>query len=145
MNARVPFLDVRGRRCIVVAVAAVVALALPAAAAAPAAQGLAAWTVAIPQPGALDITTPRSDGQMVVAAAGALSLLRGPALTPFARGDGGYATSAGEPYIAPSPTAAASAAPAARSPRTTSSPSSPATTRRSSASAPTAGRRRSQP
>lgn len=100
VNARVPFLDVRGRRCIVVAVAAVVALALPAGAAAPPAQGLAAWSVAIPQPGALDITTPRSDGQMVVAAAGALSLLRGATLTPFARGEGGYTTSAGEPYIA---------------------------------------------
>jgi hypothetical protein len=90
---------VLGRRRIIVAIAAVAALALPAATA-PAAAALAAWTVAFPQQDALDITTTRSDGQMVVAAAGALSLLRGATVTPFARGDGGYATSAGEPYIA---------------------------------------------
>jgi hypothetical protein len=90
---------VLGRRRIVLAVAVVLALALPTAGA-PAAHALATWTVSIPQQGALDITTPRSDGQMVVAAAGALSLLRGTTLTPFARGEGGYATSAGEPYIA---------------------------------------------
>ena len=54
-----------GRRRIIAAIAAIAALALPAATA-PDAAALAAWTVAIPQQGALDITTPRSDGQMVV-------------------------------------------------------------------------------
>ena len=37
---------------------------------------------------------------MVVAAAGTLSLLQGTTLSPFARGPGGYTSSAGEPYIA---------------------------------------------
>jgi hypothetical protein len=62
---------------------------------------IATWVIAIPQQGALDITGPRTDGQRVVAAAGTLALLRGvSALTPFARGDGGYQSTAGEPYIA---------------------------------------------
>ena len=54
-----------GRRRIIVAIAAIAALALPAATD-PGAAALAAWTVAIPQQGALFIATPRSDGQMVV-------------------------------------------------------------------------------
>ena len=87
-----------GRRQI--ALAALAAAALSVATAAPAAHALATWSVAIPQPGALDVTTPRSDGRMVVAAAGTLSLLQGTTLSPFARGPGGYASSAGEPYIA---------------------------------------------
>jgi hypothetical protein len=91
---------VPGRRQTALAALAVAALTVATAGAAPAAHALATWTVAIPQPGALDVTTPRSDGRMVVAAAGTLSLLQGTTLSPFARGPGGYTSSAGEPYIA---------------------------------------------
>jgi len=80
---------VPGRRQI--ALAALAAAALSVATAAPAAHALATWSVAIPQPGALDVTTPRSDGRMVVAAAGTLSLLQGTTLSPFARGPGAKA------------------------------------------------------
>ena len=55
-----------GRRRTTLAVAVAAALALTTTA--PAAHALASWTVAIPQPGALDATTPRSDGQVVIAA-----------------------------------------------------------------------------
>jgi hypothetical protein len=79
--------------------AAVVAL-LALAAAAPPASALATWIVAVPAPGAVDLTPPRADGRIVVSAGGTLSLLRGSALAPFARGPGGYASGAGEPYIA---------------------------------------------
>jgi hypothetical protein len=82
-----------------VALAAAVAL-LGLAASAPPAGALATWTVAVPVPGVVDLTPPRADGRIVVAAAGTLSLLRGSALAPFARGPGGYSSGAGEPYIA---------------------------------------------
>ncbi|HWC40027.1 MAG TPA: hypothetical protein VG476_15930, partial [Acidimicrobiales bacterium] len=60
----------------------------------------------------MDVTGPRSDGQMVVAAMGRLSLLsQGRSLSPFARGSDGYATAPGpEPYIALVPTAAVTGA-----------------------------------
>ena len=89
-----------GRRQTALAALAAAALTVATAGAAPVAHALATWTVAIPQPGALDVTTARRDGRMVVAAAGTLSLLQGTTLSPFARGPGGYASSAGEPYIA---------------------------------------------
>jgi hypothetical protein len=52
--------------------------------------------------GVVDLAGPRGDGSFVVAAAGRLFILsRAGALTPFARGRGGYATPLGpEPYIA---------------------------------------------
>ena len=55
--------------------------------------------------GVIDLTGPRRDGRLTVAAAGRLFLLRpGGAPTAFARGPGGYRASAGdEPYIALSP------------------------------------------
>jgi hypothetical protein len=83
------------------AVATIAALLLAAAVAPPAAaKPRATWTVEVPLPGALDVTAPRTDGQTVVAAAGTLSLLRATTLTDFARDDGGYSTTTGEPYIA---------------------------------------------
>ena len=88
------------RRRTTAAATVIVALALLALGGAPSAGALATWTVAIPRPGALDLTTPRSDGSLVAAAAGKLWLLQGTQLTPFARGEGGYATAGGEPYIA---------------------------------------------
>lgn len=53
----------------------------------------------------VDITTPRADGRLVLAANGRLALLRpGARPTAFARGTGGYATARRpEPYIARSP------------------------------------------
>jgi hypothetical protein len=58
---------------------------------------IATWTIAVPQPGAVDVTASRTDGQHVVAAAGRLGLLRGLGpVTPFS----GYTSGAGEPYIA---------------------------------------------
>ncbi len=53
-------------------------------------------------PAVLDLTAPRHDGRVVVAAAGRLLLLGpGGATRAFARGRGGYATARGpEPYIA---------------------------------------------
>ena len=50
----------------------------------------------------VDVAGPRGDGSFVVAAAGRLFILsRAGALTPFARGPGGYATALGpEPYLA---------------------------------------------
>jgi hypothetical protein len=87
---------VRRRILLALAVAGLLAAAArPADAAAAAAQ----WTPVIAQQGALDLTPPRTDGRLVAAANGTLSLLRGTTLTPFARGPGGYASSAGEPYI----------------------------------------------
>jgi hypothetical protein len=52
--------------------------------------------------GVVDVAGPRGDGSFVVAAAGRLFILsRAGALTPFARGPGGYATALGpEPYLA---------------------------------------------
>jgi hypothetical protein len=53
-------------------------------------------------PGVVDLTGPRDDGRLTVAAAGRLFLLSTSGqLVPFARGSGGYATAVGpEPYIA---------------------------------------------
>jgi hypothetical protein len=51
--------------------------------------------------GVFDVSGPRSDGRLVVAAREGLFLLgRNGSLTPFARGAGGYAPPAGEAYIA---------------------------------------------
>lgn len=73
--------------------------------AAPDAAAVVHWRpfVHVKQP--VDITAPRSDGRLVVAANGRLSLLRpGTHATRFARGAGGYKTAVGpEPYIALSP------------------------------------------
>jgi hypothetical protein len=88
------------RRRILVALGAAALAAGATADATAHAAALAQWTPLIPQPGALDLTPPRSDGQLVAAANGTLSLLRGATLTPFARGPGGYGSSTGEPYIA---------------------------------------------
>lgn len=94
------------------ALLAVAVLALAGAQSAAAAS--ARWKPALAVPGVVDVTSERADGQLVVAAGGRLSLVRGlslipfergpaPALTPFARGTGGYSTATGEPYIAVSP------------------------------------------
>lgn len=60
------------------------------------------WQPALHVKGVVDITGPRRDGRLVVAADGRLALLRpGARPTPFARGNGGYSTKPGpEPYIA---------------------------------------------
>lgn len=52
-------------------------------------------------PGVVDLAGPRGDGSFTVAAAGRLFILStSGALTPFARGPGGYSTAmGGEPYI----------------------------------------------
>ncbi len=60
----------------------------------------AAWTEFRHLHGVVDLAGPRGDGSFLVAAFGRLVLLRGGALTPFARGAGGYQTSTGtEPYL----------------------------------------------
>jgi hypothetical protein len=53
----------------------------------------------------VDVTAPRADGRLTLAADGHLFLLAPPAgLTPFARGRGGYSTALGlEPYITATP------------------------------------------
>ncbi|HEV3292362.1 MAG TPA: hypothetical protein VG123_25605, partial [Streptosporangiaceae bacterium] len=53
-------------------------------------------------PGVVDLTGPRGDGQLTIAAAGRLFLLGTSGQpVPFARGSGGYSTAVGpEPYIA---------------------------------------------
>jgi hypothetical protein len=69
------------------------------------AQSLAHWRQALHVTRVVDLTPPRADGRLVVAANGRLALLR-PGGRPqrFARGPGGYATNRGpEPYIALSP------------------------------------------
>ncbi len=60
------------------------------------------WVPFLHVPGVVDLAGPRGDGSFVVAAAGRLSVLSGTgALSPFARGPGGYSTTVGtEPYIA---------------------------------------------
>jgi hypothetical protein len=69
---------------------------------APSAAGPAAWRAGLEVKGIVDVAGPRSDGRLVLAADGRLSLMRpGARPTPFARGAGGYATQRGpEPYIA---------------------------------------------
>jgi len=61
----------------------------------------AAWAQFRHLPGVVDLAGPRGDGSFVVAAAGRLFILgRDGALTPFARGAGGYQTKTGtEPYL----------------------------------------------
>lgn len=61
----------------------------------------AAWAQFRHLPGVVDLAGPRSDGSFVVAAAGRLFVLgRDGALSPFARGAGGYQTATGpEPYL----------------------------------------------
>jgi hypothetical protein len=62
----------------------------------------AAWAEFRHLPGVVDLAGPRSDGSFLVAAAGRLFVLgRDGALSPFARGAGGYQTKTGtEPYLA---------------------------------------------
>ena len=62
----------------------------------------AAWTEYLHLPGVVDLAGPRSDGSFLVAAAGRFFILgRDGALSPFARGAGGYQTKTGtEPYLA---------------------------------------------
>ena len=63
-------------------------------------QPLASWTEFRHLHGVVDLAGPRSDGSFLVAAFGRLFLLHGGTLTAFARGAGGYQTSAGaEPYL----------------------------------------------
>ena len=59
------------------------------------------WLVYRHLPGVVDLAGPRGDGSFLVAAAGRLFVLgRDGAVSPFARGAGGYATAAGtEPYL----------------------------------------------
>jgi hypothetical protein len=61
----------------------------------------AAWAQFRHLPGVVDLAGPRSDGSFLVAAAGRLFILgREGALSPFARGVGGYQTATGtEPYL----------------------------------------------
>lgn len=63
---------------------------------------LGRWTTFVHVTGVVDLTGPRGDGSLTVAASGRLSLLRsGGVLAPFARGNAGYSTALGpEPYIA---------------------------------------------
>jgi hypothetical protein len=62
------------------------------------------WTPFAHVPAVVDLTGPRRDGSLTVAADGRLSLLHlGSTPTPFARGPNGYVTARGpEPYIAAS-------------------------------------------
>src|SRR5580704_17696947 len=61
----------------------------------------AAWAGFRHLPGVIDLAGPRSDGSFLVAAARRLFILgRDGALSPFARGAGGYQTATGtEPYL----------------------------------------------
>jgi hypothetical protein len=62
---------------------------------------VARWRPFAAVKGVVDLTAPRTDGRLTVAAAGRLGLLRlGGSPSPFARG---YPRSTGEPYIALSP------------------------------------------
>jgi hypothetical protein len=64
------------------------------------------WQKALHVRQVVDVTSPRGDGRMVVAANGRLGLLRpgGGGIAPFARGRSGYSTRRGpEPYVALSP------------------------------------------
>jgi hypothetical protein len=60
------------------------------------------WSPLLHVPAVVDMTSPRTDGNVVVAAMGRLSLLAmSNSLAPFARGADGYETAQGpEPYIA---------------------------------------------
>ena len=60
------------------------------------------WTPYLHVPQVVDLTPPRSDGRLTVAANGRLFLVgKGAEVVPFARGTNGYATRTGtEPYIA---------------------------------------------
>jgi hypothetical protein len=74
------------------------------AAAAPAPGSMPVWRSAQSVDEAVDLAGPRSDGRLVVAtnggSGGRLSLWAPlGALSPFARGNGGYASTRGEPYI----------------------------------------------
>jgi hypothetical protein len=74
----------------------------PPAVAGPRATLPARWVRLFHVPGVVDLTGPRGDGRLTVAAAGRLFLLSTSGqLVPFARGSGGCATALGpEPYIA---------------------------------------------
>src|SRR5580765_1453886 len=62
---------------------------------------LGTWRPLVKVPGIVDVVGPRLDGRLVLASHGGLFLLRrGAAPVPFARGQLGYAGSAGEPYLA---------------------------------------------
>jgi hypothetical protein len=78
-------------------VVAVSLLALDGAAASPQAR----WRPLTKLPGIVDVVGPRADGRLVVSTHRGLFLVRrGGGATPYARGAGGYAGAAGEPYIA---------------------------------------------
>jgi hypothetical protein len=72
---------------------------------APRASSIAQWTRFVHVRSPLDLTGPRRDGALVLAADGRLSLLTlGGGVVPFASGPGGYRSPGGEePYIALSP------------------------------------------
>jgi hypothetical protein len=58
------------------------------------------WTQFRHLAGVVDVAGPRSDGSLLVAAAGRLlTMTPGGTLTPFARGADGYANNAAEPYL----------------------------------------------
>ena len=90
--------DVTVRRVLPIIGAAALTLGTVAAAAAAPEQWIQRWRHA---PGVIDVAGPRSDGRLVVTAAGRLWLLRaGGRLEAYARGPGGYVLpDAGEPYL----------------------------------------------
>ena len=84
-------------------VAAAIAALVPMVSGVSAAQSVPAhWVSALTVPGVVDLSSPRRDGSLTVAAGAGLLFLFRPdgALDAFARGSGGYATtSGGEPYL----------------------------------------------
>jgi hypothetical protein len=95
--------DVKSARSLVVSL--VVFLGLGTFVLAPGAAGSALparWRSFLHVPAVVDLTGPRADGSLTVAADGGLSLLRlGAQPIPFARGPDGYSTARGpEPYVA---------------------------------------------
>lgn len=87
------------------AIAALAATHLAAQAAAPT-PGVVAWSTQLHVAGVVDVSTPRSDGRLVVSGGSRLWLLdrRTGSLVPFAAGPGGYPGGAGdEPYLTLTP------------------------------------------
>ena len=84
-------------------VAATIAALVPMVSGVSAARSVPAhWVSALTVPGVVDLSSPRRDGSLTVAAGAGLLFLFRPdgALDVFARGPGGYATnSGGEPYL----------------------------------------------
>src|ERR671937_1770765 len=95
--------EIRGRRClavVLVALASLVGLCPSGAAADP-----VAWEQWQHLQGVVDLAGPRSDGKLVVVAAGRLYLVSPDGTSsPFASGDDGYSGSVdGEPYLVVAP------------------------------------------